>query len=134
MWMFTYRQIKQIIFKAFIFEASTRWKKKSSFSTTKKLLTNFDQLEIKKIFLAVSKLLPSIYLFFKSKPLGTQGLTRFHTLFWCFHCWFWASKYWLDDIISFLSFLLGRLTRNISLGAIFLCVKIFLLVCSVFII
>ena len=72
-WIFTYRQIKQIIFKAFIFEASTRWKKKSSFFTTKKLLTNFDQLEIKQIFLAVSKLLPSIYLFFKSKQWKRQS-------------------------------------------------------------
>ena len=23
-------------------------------------------------------------------------LNRFHTLFWCFHCWLWISKYGLD--------------------------------------
>ena len=28
-------------------------------------------------------------------------LNRFHTFFWCFHCWFWTSKcqwgYWLNN-------------------------------------
>ena len=32
-----------------------------------------------------------------------SALSRFHTLFWCFHCWLWTSKYRLGQFLNIVS-------------------------------
>ena len=27
-------------------------------------------------------------------------LNKIHLLFWCFHCWHWGGKYWLENILA----------------------------------
>ena len=52
-------------------------------------------------------------------------LSRFHTFFWCCHCWLWTSEYWLGLILQILLslnvlFFLYFLTSHVSLCIIVL--------------